>query len=56
MREHTASQVTAQGSRGRAPLAPDRATAWHPKAIPVAPEGNMHWPPNPEILNLLIIC
>src|SRR5680860_101430 len=35
-------------SRGRAPPAPDRATARHRKAIPAAPEGNIQRPPNPK--------
>ena len=37
-------------ARGQALLAPDRATGWRPKAISVAPEGNIHWPPDPQIL------
>lgn len=41
-----------KGSRGRAPAAPDRATARHRTAIPVAPEGNIQWPPTPQILKI----
>ena len=40
-----------KGSRGRAPVALDRATARHRKAIPAAPEGNIQRPPNSQILN-----
>ena len=50
MREHTAAQVAAQTSRDGASLAPTRATAWRPEAIPVAPEGNIRWPPHLQIL------
>jgi hypothetical protein len=42
-----------KGSRGRAPVAPDCATARHREAIPAAPEGNIQRPPNPQILSQL---
>ncbi|TIH35591.1 ATP-binding protein [Subtercola vilae] len=53
MREHTASQAKPRHnlSRGRASMAPNRATARPRKAIPVAPEGNIHWPLHRQILN-----
>ena len=39
-------------SRGRASPAPDRATARRPKAIRAAPEGNIQWLLDPQILML----
>ena len=50
MREHTAGQVTAQAVERAGAAGPRPRDCVAPKAIPVAPEDNIHWPPNPQIL------
>jgi hypothetical protein len=56
MRDTPPARSRHRHARGRESLATDRAIAWLPKAISVAPEGNIYWPPNPHILTGLLPC